>query len=408
MKLPPIQMAVLASCGSEEDIFAYANSLTIRSEAQCHSIFVPSFAVPGDETRAVTETRQLAKSTKLDLIISEWLDDTRAMQDLIHLAQERGLPAVFLRVVDASKIGRIVVATGRGPNLYEQMWLARETAAGLGVPVNILHWTATRDCDPCNDPEDDDPLEKMCVRMLGMQVKTIQCNGPDFAASIAGSLRPDDLLVIGAPSPLRLVADFADSLPDQLAKAVPNPMLLLSSPPLAHTSLRRLLWGRLIKPRLHSRAKTVALKCLVDNLIRHNQLPSDSKVDMLGRALKREQISSTAMDCETAIPHVELPGFSGVAATLGIFPDGIDFGSEDGTPTRFVFLLVTPEGFSNEYLSVLSKISKRMLNPAVRKALLACKTAAEAIEILEPRKDLPPKQSWPKAYFTPKPKPAAV
>ncbi|MDF7808223.1 PTS sugar transporter subunit IIA [Pontiellaceae bacterium B12219] len=402
MKNQPIQMAVLASCGAEEEIFRYAKSLTTRSEARHHHVFVPSFAVPGDEAGAVAETRRLATSTKLDLIISEWLDDTRAMQGLIHLAQKREIPAVFMRTTNQPKIGRIVVATGRGPNLYEQMWLARETANGLGVPVDILHWTPAEHFDACDESPDNDPLEKMCVRLLDMQVNTIHCRGPYFASAIAGSLRPDDLLVIGAPSPLRLVADFAGTLPDQLAKQIPNPLILLSSPPLGHTSLRRLLWGRLIKPQLRSRPKTVALECLVDNLIRHNQLPSANKEDMLERALQREQISSTAMDCETAFPHVALPGFFGVAGTMGIFPEGIDFGSADGSPTRFVFLLVTPEGFSDEYLAILSKISKRMLAPSVRKALLACKTAAEAIEILELNPDFPFEHGLSKPYFNEK------
>jgi mannitol/fructose-specific phosphotransferase system IIA component (Ntr-type) len=330
------------------------------------------------------------------------------MQGLIHLAQEQGLPAVFMRTMNAPKIGRIVVATGRGPNLYEQMWLARETANGLGVPVDILHWTPAEDFDSCDGSADNDPLEKMCVRLLDMQVNTILCSGPDFASAVAGSLRPDDLLVIGAPSPLRLVADFAGTLPDQLAKQIPNPLILLSSPPLGHTSLRRLLWGRLIKPQLHSRPKTVALECLVDNLIRHNQLPSASKEDMLERALQREQISSTAMDCETAFPHVALPEFFGVAGTMGIFPEGIDFGSADGTPTRFIFLLVTPEGFCDEYLSILSTISKRMLDPSVREALLVCKTAAEAIEILEMHPEFPLGRGMPKSYFNRKQETATV
>ncbi|MDF7798556.1 PTS sugar transporter subunit IIA [Pontiellaceae bacterium B1224] len=400
MKTQCTQIAVVASYGAEAEMFEHAKFLAGSNDAIHHHVFVPGFAVPEDDATAVAETRQLAKENKLDLIISEWLGNTRAMQDLLHLAQKRGVPAVFVRTTNGQKIGRIVVATGGGPNLYEQMWLAREAASGLGVPLEILHCTSAEECGLCNDSADNDPLEKMCVRLLDMQVNSIQCRGPDFASAVAESLRADDLLVVGAPSPLRLVADFAGSLPDQLAKTVANPLILLSSPPLGHTSLRRLLWGRLIKPQLRSRNKAEALECMVDNLIRHNQLPLASKEDILKRAFEREQISSTAVDCESAFPHVRLPGFYGVAGTVGIFPEGIDFGSDDGTLTHFVFLLVTPEGFCDEYLAILSKISKRMLDPAVRKALLACKTAAEAIEILEPRQDVPFVCGRPQEHFS--------
>ncbi|QBG48217.1 PTS sugar transporter subunit IIA [Verrucomicrobia bacterium S94] len=389
MNHQPIRMAVLAACGTEEEMFGYAELFAPRNDVRHHHVFIPGFALPKDEERAITETRHLAGNRKLDLIISEWLNNTRAMQDLLQLAQKRRFPVVFVRTAHEPQISRIVVATGGGPNVYEQMWLARQTAARLNVPMEILHWTPALDSAPRDGPEDTDPLEKMCLRLFGMQVNTIHCCGPDFTGTVADTLRPDDLLVIGAPSPLRMVADFSDSLPDQLARTVPNPMILLSTPSPNHTNLRRLLWGRLIKPRLHSRPKKEVLEGLIDNLIRHNQLPPGSRKDMLERALQREQAFSTAVDCETAFPHIKLPGFFGVAGTLGIFPDGIDFGSEDDTPTRFVYLLVTPEGFCDEYLAILSKISRRMLDPAVRKALLISKTAAEAVEILEPHQDLP-------------------
>jgi PTS system fructose-specific IIC component len=313
------------------------------------------------------------------------------MQDLLHLAQDHELPAIFVRTTDAPKVGRIVVATGGGPNLYEQMWLAREVADRNEVPVAILHWIGALDGGTEDEIAENERLEKMCVRLLGMQVESLQCSGADFAGTVAKSLRPDDLLVVGAPSSLRLVTDFAGSLPDQLAKQVANPLILLSSPPLGQVSLRRLFWGRLIKPRLRSRTKSEALECLVNNLIRHNQLPPSSKANILERALQREHVFSTAVDCETAFPRVMLPGFFGVAGTMGIFPEGIQFDSADGSPTRFLFLLVTSEGFCDEYLAILSKVSKRMIDPAVRKALLACETPAQAINVLEPCQAAPHK-----------------
>ncbi len=55
---------------------------------------------------------------------------------------------------------------------------------------------------------------------------------------------------------------------------------------------------------------------------------------------------STAVDCDTAFPHVTLHGFFGVAASIIICPDGIDFGNEDNQPTRFIVLFVTLRGFT--------------------------------------------------------------
>lgn len=77
-------------------------------------------------------------------------------------------------------------------------------------------------------------------------------------------------------------------------------------------------------------------------------------------------------------------------------------------PTRFVSLLVTPEGFCDEYLAILSTISKKMLDPSVREALLVCKTAAEAIEILEMHPEFPLGRGLPKSYFNRKREAATV
>lgn len=96
---------------------------------------------------------------------------------------------------------------------------------------------------------------------------------------------------------------------------------------------------------------------------------------------------STAVDFETAFPHVTLRGFFGVAASMGICPEGVAFDSERGQPTRFISLFVTPDGFYDDYLAALAKLAKRMIDANVRGALLSCETPSQARDILEPRQD---------------------
>ncbi|QBG48215.1 universal stress protein [Verrucomicrobia bacterium S94] len=231
----------------EEETFGYVNFLASCNKT-LRNVFVPSFSDPKDETQAVNEIYRLAGEKKIHLIISEWLNNTRAMQDLIHIAQKYELPAVFVRAESAPKIGRIVVSTGGGPNRYNQIKLAREISARNAVPVTILHWTGALNRGSEGTIAENRRFEKMCRRLLGKQEEFLQCNGPDFASAVAGTLRPDDLLIIGATSPFRLVTDFYGSLPDQLARAIPNPLIMWSSPPLSLPGLRRHLWSRIIQP----------------------------------------------------------------------------------------------------------------------------------------------------------------
>ena len=95
-------------------------------------------------------------------------------------------------------------------------------------------------------------------------------------------------------------------------------------------------------------------------------------------------IEPLVSECETVLHHVAIPDFVGITGCMGIARDGVDVGLADGFLARFFFLLITPEGFCQEYLSTLTRIAKRMSRPDVREALLACESPAEVLDVFEP------------------------
>ncbi len=330
--------------------------------------------------------RQLSKTDTIGMLVCEWSAIDVNMQTLLHLANELGAPAVFIRHDDLAPIKRVVVATAGGPNVLDLMWIAKELASAYRVPTSILHCRSTATAhDLKNAYAEHISLEAMGARLLGMHAAVEVHDGQDFTQCIGAYLRQNDLLVLGAPSPLRRTMPFADSIPEIVAKTVKTPMVLLSSPPQRGVDLRRLFWGGLIKTGARFRDKQDAISSLIQNLANHNQLPRAGQSDILDRALRREQSISTAVDCETAFPHVRLRGFFGLAAAMAICPDGVAFGSMDGQPTRFFYFMITPDGLCEDYLAALARISRRMIMPKIRAALLACKTPAQVLDILEPR-----------------------
>ncbi len=377
-----ITVVMAASAAYEPIIRSYADRIAGSPPTRIHMANAAQ-ATGGEHFASLpAEIRRMAVAEDADLIICEWFQDPEMMQRLLRLARELNRSLVFIRPGSAVPGGRLVIATGGGPNVCEQIWIAGEIATGTGCSLEMFHWQP----DSSPDLVDGFAVEKMALHLLGIQASVHQSTNPDFTDGIAEYLRPDDLLVMGAPSSLRWAADFAGSLPDCVAKQVENTLFMLSAPTAGHVNLRQLFWGDLIKPQMQVSSREEALSRLIDNLINHNQLPPGSKDEILHRALYREAIQSTAVDCETAFPHVTLPGFFGVAGSMGIFPGGVDFGSQDGSLSRFVFLLVTPEGFSDEYLSALAKIARRMVNEKIRHALLGCETAAQVLDLLEPNK----------------------
>lgn len=394
-------VVVVASRQSEGAILAYADLLTSHRNARVTPVHLHAenaFAVPRGSLSGRagngfirTAITQIAKAEKVGMIVSEWLADPHDMREALRLANELAIPAVFIRHPERKPRGRVLVATAGGPNVLQQMWVARQAACSLDLPVSFLrvvHPAVT----PAGMSPSDDPVAALDVcacRLLHMDARMEVKKAVKVDDAIASCVREGDLLVLGAPSALRMTSDFEESLPHVVANRVSAPLILLSTPPKNRLSLRGLLWGGLIKTGLRPRDKKHALSALIENLACHNQVPRSSVGDMLDRALRREAIMSTAVDCETAFPHVTLRGFSGVAASMAICPEGVAFDSPDGRPTRFLYLLVTPDCFCDDYLAILAMVARRMINPEVRHALLACHSPAHALDILEPRPAIP-------------------
>jgi mannitol/fructose-specific phosphotransferase system IIA component (Ntr-type) len=96
--------------------------------------------------------------------------------------------------------------------------------------------------------------------------------------------------------------------------------------------------------------------------------------DVLGAALRREAIVSTALEHGLAFPHVRGVAVGGLSFALGLKKRGIRFDPSQDRLTRIVFLIVIPSATSVFYLQVLSGLIETFQEKKARKQLLACKT----------------------------------
>jgi mannitol/fructose-specific phosphotransferase system IIA component (Ntr-type) len=267
--------------------------------------------------------------------------------------------------------------------------MARQLARTFHAPVRLLRLVPAGAAPPPSRPNAAPSLEGVVSHVLGLQADIRTLPADDPAEALARDAAPGDILLLGAPSPLRITAGFSGSIPERVGARIPSSLVLLHRPASAPTDLRRILWGRLAQPRQRAASPRDAIASLVENLARHHQLPSSCTTDFVRRALLREQEMTTGVGGSTAFPHVRLRSFSGVAASFGVFPEGVDFQAVDGNPCNFLCFLVSSHGYSNEYLSILARFARRMLLPDVREALLRCATSEAIMDILEPQIVLP-------------------
>ncbi len=83
-----------------------------------------------------------------------------------------------------------------------------------------------------------------------------------------------------------------------------------------------------------------AIGLLVRSLAEHGHAPQKSLPDVIDSLIRREQLGTTAIGEECAIPHVKhrSRGWLGRWAR----PGGVDFHSLDGVPVKTIFLLLSP------------------------------------------------------------------
>ncbi len=102
----------------------------------------------------------------------------------------------------------------------------------------------------------------------------------------------------------------------------------------------------------------------IANLARRCDLLEPYKEEQIYRALKdREAVGSTAFGGGIAIPHCALKDIDDFVVGLINVPDGVDFESSSGEPTRLITFIIGPAEKRNEHVTLLSAISRVLDDP---------------------------------------------
>jgi len=320
----------------------------------------------------------------ISALVSGFAPGSPAFRALLRATLEWRVPGVFVRGAGGLACERVLVPTGGGHHTLRQMGVARDLARTRGVPAQVLRVV----CDDGSGPE---AMAERPTMLTGLQARSLGIDTPlrvthaaDALTGIVHHTEPQDLLVVGAPNAWRAAAHFEGSLPEALARRLDNPLAMVVAPSPNVLALRDVMWEALIRPNLRAADGGAVIGALIDTLVRQYQIPVSCRDDALRRALQREAEQSTAVGCETAFPHVRLPGFRGVLCCLGICPEGVYFGGPGTDLVRFVFLFVAAEEVYDDYLAVLGQVARRLAAPAVRAALAACRSSREVLDLLAP------------------------
>lgn len=96
----------------------------------------------------------------------------------------------------------------------------------------------------------------------------------------------------------------------------------------------------------------------------------------------RENLDNTGFEQGVALPHAKSEAVLQPAIVIGISRQGIDYGAEDGLPSKLFFMIASPAGGANHHIEVLAELSTKLLEPGFIPRMQAATSKAEVLSLL--------------------------
>ncbi len=137
----------------------------------------------------------------------------------------------------------------------------------------------------------------------------------------------------------------------------------------------------LLLPRLTATSKIGAIKELTDLL--HERRVITDRLGFLQAVLEREQLQSTVLNNEVALPHARGRCVDSLGLAMGIAPAPIDFPSGDECSTvRLICLIAVPAHAPDLYLNLLGMLARILSSNQRRRDFLQAESAEQMQQLL--------------------------
>ena len=133
---------------------------------------------------------------------------------------------------------------------------------------------------------------------------------------------------------------------------------------------------------LKGETKPAIIEEMVDLLVEGGKIAPKDKDAVLKAIFDREKKMSTGVQHGVAIPHGKTDVVDDLITAVALKPEGADFGSLDGEPSRIFVMTVSSILRTGPHLQYLAEISKLLNVPAIREKILKCESIDELMSIL--------------------------
>lgn len=124
-----------------------------------------------------------------------------------------------------------------------------------------------------------------------------------------------------------------------------------------------------IIPALTSTTKEGVIREMVRGLQTAGCLRESDVEDVVKAVLRREQLGSTGIGRNIAIPHSKHASAERLIGSLALSPGGVPFDSIDGEPVYVFVLLISPQDRPGDHLRALENVVRTMRDDQFVKTL---------------------------------------
>lgn len=140
--------------------------------------------------------------------------------------------------------------------------------------------------------------------------------------------------------------------------------------------------------QLKGQERSQVFEEIISNFIKAKVLDEGLRAAALQALVEREELASTGVGKNVAIPHVKLAGLEEAVVGLAIHPEGVEWSSLDGSAVKILFTVLRPERESERYdperhLDMMRWISSLGRAGDFRSFALNCPTKKALVDLLK-------------------------
>ncbi|MEZ9645030.1 fructose-specific PTS transporter subunit EIIC [Vibrio sp. 10N.261.52.C2] len=144
--------------------------------------------------------------------------------------------------------------------------------------------------------------------------------------------------------------------------------------------ITKLINQDLIKLSLSANSKEDVFKELIDVLYAQGRI--SDKAQFLADIKAREEQGNTGFEEGIALPHAKSAAVIKPAVVIGVHKQGIEYGADDGQPSKLFFMIASPDGGDDHHIEVLAELSSKLIEEGFIESFMNAQSEQEALELL--------------------------